>query len=36
MNQKINNKEANSSILDSYNGGAVDHISKVSALNLIK
>ena len=28
-------KEAHS-ILDSYNGGAVDHISKVSGLNLIK
>lgn len=28
-------KEANS-ILDSYNGGAVNHISKVSGLNLIK
>lgn len=28
-------KETNS-ILDSYNGGAVGHISKVSGLNLIK
>ena len=27
-------KEANSSILDSYDGGVVDHISKISGLNL--